>query len=232
VDAAGNESEQSSQACATTEDVTAPSVPAGLSAEAVSGSQINLDWNPSSGSPSSYRVYQVGTNNPIATVNAPATAYNVTGLNPETQYCFTVSAVDAAGNESEQSSQACATTEDVTAPSVPANLSAEAVSGSQINLDWNPSSGSPDRYRVYQEGVANPIATVNAPGTSYNVTGLNPETQYCFTVSAADAAGNESDRSSQACATTYDVTPPDVVIISPISPHSTTTSPITVTGSA
>jgi hypothetical protein len=47
-----------------------------------------------------------------------------------------------------------------------------------------------------------------------------------------DAAGNESEKSSQACATTYDITPPEVVITSPPSPHSTTLNPITISGTA
>jgi chitodextrinase len=38
--------------------------------------------------------------------------------------------------------------------------------------------------------------------TKYSDTGLKENAQYCYAVSAADAAGNESGRSSQACATT------------------------------
>src|SRR5437763_1345986 len=72
-DAAGNLSAQSSPASATTPappDTTPPSVPTGLTASAVSSSQINLSWAASSDNVgvSGYRVFRDGTQ--IATTSA------------------------------------------------------------------------------------------------------------------------------------------------------------------
>ena len=89
-------------------DTTPPSVPTGLTATAVSSSQINLAWNASTDNVgvTGYRVYRGGTQ--IASVSS--TTYSDTGLTPSTTYSYTVAAFDAAGNVSAQSSPATATT--------------------------------------------------------------------------------------------------------------------------
>ncbi|PYR28967.1 MAG: hypothetical protein DMF98_01310, partial [Acidobacteria bacterium] len=108
LDAAGNASAQSASASATTQaasDTTAPSVPGGLAAAAVSSSQINLSWSASTDNVgvTGYRVYRAGTL--LATLGA-VTAYQNTGLTPSTSYSYTVQALDAAGNASAQSASA------------------------------------------------------------------------------------------------------------------------------
>src|SRR2546430_1094146 len=100
-------------------DTTPPTVPTGLTATAVSSSQINLSWTASSDNVgvSGYRVYRGGTQ--IATTSA--TSFANTGLAPSTTYTYTIAAYDAAGNVSAQSSSASATTPappDTTAPTV------------------------------------------------------------------------------------------------------------------
>src|SRR6266480_3426955 len=214
-DAAGNLSAQSSPASATTPappDTTPPSVPTGLTASAVSSSQINLSWTASSDNVgvSGYRVHRNGTQ--IATT--AATSFANTGLSPSTTYSYTVAAYDAAGNLSAQSSSASATTPappDTTPPSVPTGLTASAVSSSQINLSWTASSDNVgvSGYRVYRNGTQ--IATTSA--TSFANTGLAASTTYSYTVAAYDVAGNLSAQSSSASATTPappDTTPPSV----------------------
>src|SRR5256712_2107637 len=100
-------------------DTTPPSVPTGLTAAAVSSSQINLSWTASTDNVgvSGYRVYRGGTQ--IATTST--TSFTNTGLSPSTTYTYTVAAFDAAGNLSAQSSPASATTPaapDTTPPAV------------------------------------------------------------------------------------------------------------------
>lgn len=103
-------------------------------------------------------------------------------------------------------------TADMTAPSVPAGLSATAVSASQINLSWSASTDNVGvmEYRIYRGGVQ--IGTSNTTG--YQNTGLAGSTAYLYAVVAADAAGNVSAQSAGASATTFTV----------IVPTSTTTS--------
>src|SRR5213076_3070428 len=182
-------------------DTTRPSVPTGLTASAVSSSQINLSWAASSDNVvvSGYRVYRNGTQ--IATTSA--TSFINQGLSPSTTYSYTVAAFDAAGNLSARSSAASATTPaapDTTPPSVPTGLTASAVSSSQINLSWAASSDDVGvtGYRVFRDGTQ--IATTST--TFFSNTGLSPSTTYFYTVAAVDAAGNASARSSPASATT------------------------------
>ncbi len=84
-------------------DTTPPSVPASFSSGSVSETSISLSWAASSDNVGvvGYNVYQDGTLQAggITTLN-----HTVTGLSTGTSYDFRVSAVDAAGNESGQSS--------------------------------------------------------------------------------------------------------------------------------
>jgi chitodextrinase len=101
-----------------------------------------------------------------------------------------------------------ASTTDTAPPSIPTGLAATAVSSSQIDLSWNASTDNVGvaGYKIY-DYYGTYLKSVNTTSTSF--TGLNPNTNYCFTVSAYDAAGNESTQSNQACATTlssgYDI---------------------------
>jgi chitodextrinase len=177
-----------------TADTTAPSVPAGLTATAVSPSQINLKWSASTDNVgvTGYRVYRAGIL--VATLGA-VTSYQNTGLTTATLYTYTVRAIDAAGNASAQSGAAWATTQptqasDTTAPGVPAGLTATVVSSTQINLAWQPSTDNVavKGYYVY----LNNVALTTTTGTSIQLTGLKPGTTYNYRVSAYDAVPNHS----------------------------------------
>lgn len=116
---------------------------------------------------------------------------------------------------------------DTSAPSIPTNLSANAISSSQINLSWNASTDDTavSGYRVFRGGTQ--IATVAA--TTYSNTGLTAATTYVYAVAAYDAAGNVSGQSASVSATTLavaDTTPP---IISAISATNISTSGATIT---
>jgi Bacterial Ig domain/Fibronectin type III domain len=117
---------------------------------------------------------------------------------------WTARAYDAAGNSSTSGvvSLSVNITSDTTPPSVPTNLLATAVSSSQVNLSWSPSTDTGGSglagYKVYRSVTQ--IGTTTA--TNYSNYGLSASTQYCYTVKAYDGAGNESAASTQACATT------------------------------
>lgn len=97
---------------------------------------------------------------------------------------------------------------DTQAPSVPTNLTASAVSSSQINLSWTASTDNAGvtGYKVYRDGV---LISGNVTGTTFDDTGLNANTAYTYTVSAFDLAGNSSAQSASVSATTQSPPPPD-----------------------
>src|SRR3972149_10009796 len=67
--------------------------------------------------------------------------YSDMGLIPRTSYSYRVQAMDAAGNKSDFSNVASATTQpDPESPTAPTGLVASPISSSQINLAWNAST--------------------------------------------------------------------------------------------
>jgi chitodextrinase len=201
VDRQGNES---APAGTPSSDSQPPTAPTGLLAAAVSSSQISLTWNASTDNVGvvGYNVYRDGT-----IVGTPSTTnYSDTGLNPSTKYIYTVTARDAAGNESPASGQVSEETLPETAdnepPTAPTGLVATAVSSSQIDLAWNPSTDNVGvvGYNVYRDGTI-----VGTPATTgYADTGLTASTSYTYSVAARDAAGNESPHSSSVSEQTSD----------------------------
>ncbi len=227
-DAKGNWSAQSVQSCATTlaagstGDTQSPTVPGSITATVTSSSQITVSWIGSTDNigVTGYRLFRGG----IFLKHVAGTSTTDIGLSASTQYCYTVSAGDAAGNWSAQSTQSCVTTlagggtGDMQAPTIPGSAIATAASSTQINLNWGASTDNVGvtGYRLYRGGVfLKPVA-----GTSTTDTGLSANTPYCYTISAGDAAGNWSALSTQSCATTQastDTIPPTVVSVSPLS---------------
>jgi chitodextrinase len=183
-------------------DTTPPSVPTNLMATAVSSSQINLSWTASTDNVgvTGYKIFRNGSQVNTAT----GTSYQDTGLTPLTTYTYTVSAYDAANNNSAQSSPASATTQDavdITPPSVPTNLVATTLSSGQIYLSWDAST---DNVRVTGYKIYRNDSQVGTTSTAltYQDTGLTPSTTYTYKVSAYDARGNNSDYSNPVQATT------------------------------
>ncbi|GAA3786658.1 hypothetical protein GCM10022271_19020 [Corallibacter vietnamensis] len=93
-------------------------------------------------------------------------------------------------------------TPDNEVPSTPTNLVASNPSDNSIDLSWNASTDNIAvvSYDIYIDGVN----SLNTTSTSFTVPGLSSNTEYCFTIKAKDAAGNESSFSNQACETTTD----------------------------
>jgi chitodextrinase len=234
VDAAGNLSGYSNTYSATTQagggggDTTAPTVPTNLIGIAMSSSQINLSWNASADNigVTGYRVErcQGASCSSFNEIAAPATtSYSNTNLSASTSYSYRVRAVDAAGNLSGYSNTCSATTQagggggDTTAPTAPTNLTSTATSSSQINLSWTASTDNVGvtGYKVYGDDT-NPITPVwfikSVTGISTSMAGLIASSQYCYRVSAVDAAGNESSLSNQSCATTLSSGPTIVTL--------------------
>jgi glucose/arabinose dehydrogenase/PKD repeat protein len=101
-------------------DTTPPSTPTGLTASAVSPTQINLSWTGSNDDVgvAGYHISRGGTQ--VGT--SGTTTFADTGLTPNTPYSYTVTAFDAAGNTSPPSAPANATT-----PSAPADTTPPTV---------------------------------------------------------------------------------------------------------
>ncbi|MBI2875948.1 MAG: fibronectin type III domain-containing protein, partial [Candidatus Tectomicrobia bacterium] len=161
-----------------------------------------------------YRIYQGDTL--LGTVDGSTTSYEVIGLSPKTQYGFTVKAGDAAGNWSSAGLSVSVKTKaaaDNAPPSWPrrSSLTASNVGTTSLTLSWPAATDNVGvtGYQIYQGDTL--LATVDGSATSYEVTGLSPETPYSFKVKAGDGAGNWSKNALSASVTTLgetDTTPP------------------------
>lgn len=189
-------------------DITPPSVPVNLTMDGRSATVVDMSWDASTDDTAvtGYHVYRNGA----LVGSVMGTTYSVSGLAPNTAYNLTVSAYDAATNESSQSSPLVATTlADTSPPSVPTNLHQTGQSTSSVTIAWNASSDNVGvtAYNIYRNGSL--IKT--QAGTTYTDTGLAVYSGYVYTITARDAANNGSNISSQLVASTaQDITPPSV----------------------
>lgn len=173
-------------------DYTAPSVPGGLFASAVSTTQINLIWEASTDDvgTTGYKIYRDGSYLTSTVTNS----FQDTGLSPNTLYLYEVLAYDAAGNESARSNLANAMTfnpADTTPPTIESVTATPAMTAGGFPVDV---------VVVATDNVA--VVSVTAPGITFtsgagntwagvvaasDVLGVNS-----VDVTAADAAGNQS----------------------------------------
>lgn len=109
-----------------------PTTPTGLSAVVDSDTQTTLSWNASSDD-SAVVAYQISGGVP-SQVGTSTPSYTFTALTPDTQYCFTVLAIDDEANFSAPSVLTCATTDP--APISPWVTVREGVDYSLDNILW------------------------------------------------------------------------------------------------
>jgi chitodextrinase len=185
-------------------DTTAPTVPAGLTAAATSSSQISLSWKAATDQVGvkGYKIYR----NRAQIANVTGTSFSDSGLTAGTGYGYTVSAYDAAGNNSAPSRTVTTVTQGAspdtsTGPTIPDGLSATPASNSEIDLSWTASTDTNgiSGYYVYRNDAQ--IATVSEP--SFADAGLKPSTVYRYNVAAYNEAGETSAKSANIYATTF-----------------------------
>jgi chitodextrinase len=197
-DAAGNYSGYSNTVTFTLpRDVTPPTKPV-VSVTDVGSRHVSLAWSSTDDGPNVwYTVRQDGT--PILSGTRDTSA-NISLLQPETAYTFTMVAQDFGGNVSPVSDPVTVTTDpvdtsDTSPPTMPGNLHGWDVGDGarEINLFWTQSvdDQTPQAliaYEVYQNGVLDhTIVGVGRTILYANQAGANT-----FTVIAVDAAGNKS----------------------------------------
>jgi chitodextrinase len=97
---------------------------------------------------------------------------------------------------------------DTTAPSVPTGLNVTGTTGSTISLAWTASTDNVGvtGYNIYRDGSKVGSSTA----TSFTDTGLVQGATHSYQVTAFDAAGNESAKSTAVNGTVPDTTPPIV----------------------
>ncbi len=195
-DAAGNTSNTGNTVTVTTGaliDTEAPSSVSDLASSNITSTSVNLSWSASTDNVgvTNYEIFQDGTS--IANIGTN-TVLNLTGLNPNTSYDFSVEASDAAGNVSAPGNVLVVTTlaaPDTEAPSAVLDLTSSNTTPTTTDLNWSPSTDNVGvvNYQIFQDGIS--IGN-SGTATTFNVTGLTPASSFDFTIVAVDAAGNTS----------------------------------------
>jgi glucose/arabinose dehydrogenase len=127
-------------------DTTAPSVPQGVVATALSATEISIAWQPSTDTGTGvagYRVFRDQGSTAVATVTS--TAYTDTGLTAATQYAYTVRAFDGASPPNESASSQAATAQTQPTPDTDLSLTTQRVFSNLPDFD-------------------NPVLMLQAPG--------------------------------------------------------------------
>jgi fibronectin type 3 domain-containing protein len=207
-DAAGNVG-QSGQVSVTVgnTDTEAPTPPPALSGTWSRPSQAALTWSGSSdnGAVTGYRIYRDDVL--LATVGPNVRSHSDAGLENLTTYIYKVTALDAAGNESEPSEVSVYAGDD-TPPSTPTAVFAELAGTDGASVSWSPSNDNVgvDAYRVYRNGTL--LTTLD--GATYGLLdeGLDDGVAYSYRVVAVDAVENASDPGGPASVTVPDQTAP------------------------
>ena len=232
LDAAGQESVNSNTVQATTLqsiDTEVPVVGILSNPTNITQNSMTLGWSAGTDNVAvtNYKIYKNGV---FEAQVGNLLTYEVTGLAPNTNYNFHITALDAAGLESVNSNTVQATTLqsiDTEVPVVGILSNPTNITQNSMTLGW--SAGTDNvavtNYKIYKNGVFE--AQVGNLLT-YEVTGLAPNTNYNFHITALDAAGLESVKSNTVQATTVQVPTGDAITITTTSSNAAW-SPQTVT---
>jgi titin len=178
---------------------TVPASPSGLSVAAVSASSTSLSWTDASANETGFRIYR-STNNIVfdecGEVASGVTSWNDSGLRPLSQYYYSVTAFNAAG-ESLAVSGGVQTTGNVLA--APTGLIG-VQEKNQLHIIWNAQPGATG-YNI-KRGLtsAGPFTIVGT--TSDSTSFLDPNVvagiTYYYSVSAVSAAGESPNSEAYA----------------------------------
>ena len=179
-------------------DEQPPVRPSNVTGTAKNGKAVILDWAMVTDDRglSHYNIYVNGE----LWQNTLADEANVSGLEPNTDYTFTVEACDSACNCTEQSAPFSINTGpftvDVEPPFVPVGLAGEGVSNSEILLTWEPSDdvlGVISRYDVFQDGTQ----IGSTAETQFSLDGMSPGEEHAYSIRACDDSDNCTMQTSE-----------------------------------
>lgn len=170
-------------------DDIAPSVPTGLVASNININSVTLSWDMASDNigVQDYILYQDDVE--VYRGNALFTSVSTDG---STAYQFAVSAMDAAGNESDKSVPVTVITDDTgSLPEAPSNVSPlDGTMDRQIPtfLNWN-SGKNTDNFNIYIGTTQTPSLVSSQIGNGYSAANLEENTTYYWRVGASNING-------------------------------------------
>ncbi|MXX51770.1 MAG: hypothetical protein F4Z39_12290, partial [Chloroflexi bacterium] len=171
----------------------APAAPVGVNTSGITQNSITLNWTKSAGATS----YDVNGGALSGWTDAgDVNTYTFTGLSASTAYTLQVRASNAGGDSAATSISATTNnTPPPPAPAAPTNLSASAITQTEITLSWAQSTGATS-YKVRKD--SGDLWTNAGNVATYTFTSLTANTQYTLEVVANNAGGDSSAASVNA----------------------------------
>lgn len=188
--------------------------PTNLTASPVGDSQIDLNWTDNATTERAFEIWRstTGSGGPYTRIarqlGVDLTSYSDTQVVAGQEYCYQVRALESRTTAGPFSAAACATIDDTPPtdpPNAPTDLSATTVNDQRVDIAWIDQSDDETGFLVERAtgagGAFTQIDVLGADVTSYQDTGLDAETEYCYRLRSFNAVGN-SAYTAVACATT------------------------------
>ena len=162
--------------------ITAPSPPTNIIATTISNTVASINLTPPSGVIAiiSYTVTSSPSN---ITATGSSLPIIVTGLSSNTQYTFTVTALNSAGRSPASSSSNSITTNSV--PNPPTGLTQTGSTASSITIGFTPPIGTITSYLATTDSGD----TGTSSGSPITIYGLTPNSPYNITIQSIDSDG-------------------------------------------
>jgi chitodextrinase len=192
----------------TTVNNSAPNPPTNVAAVPVSCQEVTVSWTASTGSVpvTSYLLFQGTSPNALTQIQQLSTSkssFNIYHLTPATTYYYGMEAKATGNLISSMSNVASVTTDGP--PTAPGNVTATAVSDTEVTVTWSPSTGALpiENYKIYSGASPSSMSQVATRSTtSYTEYGVSPSTTYYYAVQAMDSCSDLSPMSATVSVTT------------------------------
>jgi Fibronectin type III domain len=170
--------------------------PNALTAQALSSSQVILNWTDRSATETGFRIERSPVTNThyveIATVAANITSFTDSGLSEATKYWYRVRAYNTDTTSVYSNEKAMTTLDNIPAP--PSGLRITSLLSNKVSLSWTDNSGNELHFNIQRKqgttGTYGDIKATAANVTSYNDKGgLRDGQLYYYRVCATNAAG-------------------------------------------
>jgi predicted phage tail protein len=194
----------------TQKPILVPVAPTMFTAKGFTENDVELTWSDNSSNETGFELERgapdAGTFTKVATLDPDLKKHTDTGLTKDTSYVYRLRSFNSAGASPYTLPATAKTyiTNDMLAPSVPADVVAVADSSTSITITWTASTDDISgiaSYRILQNTIE--VASIPAANVTHTATLLGSGAMYCFQVAAVDVVGNRSLASTPpACATT------------------------------
>ena len=185
-----------------------PRAPSNLNGTSSGASSVDLTWRDNASNELGYRIESkigaTGTYELLTTIGPNTTATTITSLIEGTQYYYRLQGVNAGGRSAYSNEKSV-----TTVLNSPGSLTAQALSSSQVLLNWTDKSATETGFRIERSPVTDTnfteIATVGANTTSFTDSGLSEATKYYYRVRAYNAYTTSAYSSEKHVTTLYNI---------------------------